>query len=771
MRRNRLLKGVLIGVLLVVTGAIALNFLQKLAERPEAPRVEPLAADTTQRSVEVEFMNYDGGDVVFQVRSAESSINEEGVQDLAKVSLNIFRPPARELADRVSAESARYDDLHKAVDFEQDVSMLLEDGTRIHSQRASADLEKQEIRIEEAFSIRRAEVEGEGRALLYDAGENQLRVEEGIHLRIPEQKGVVDLRAETASYWPRRGRLLLAGRCRVRSSTQSLAADQLDIELTAQRQLRLATAVGAVVFGSADAVVEGDRLTLEFDPDQGRVLSFRVASKTGERALYRRGAGAGAQILRARHIAGVPAPESRTDQMVLKRLAATGDIRIEWRDAGIDEVKADRMTGASGSGLQFERLAFRGGVELIRQTRAGRETIRSGELSLGLGPGGLVQHLVARNHPLLVADGSLTKRNLEAEKEIRIFFRDGQLTGLKAVGRSRIVEESTTQKTVIQAAGLWNEYDNGVPVSLTATGPVLLERGLERPLTAAARDLKVTYDRDGALQGAELRGNVELTGVGSDGPIQLSGQQGQITKGGGLIEVSGEPPPVLRSLTAENELIGRTTAARFQLDASGHGIRANGQVETQVPGEQPLTIKAEEMTAAGDSSWILYQGRPRLEFGENRIESDRMRLESRRLILEAEGRLTALVQTTEAEQPTRYRVKAGRLVLDRRSRQAVFSRKVRAETEEFEMEASEMTLYFDGPDLQTLLHMTALGEVSLVEEERRATGESATYEPQKGKVTVTGEMAQVVDSKQGRATGRKLTFTLGDDTLLIEGRQ
>ena len=769
MRQNRLLKGILIGIFVVVTGAITVNFLDKLAQRPEAPSIEPLAGDTEQLSREVEFKNYDGEDVVFQVRSAEASVDKEGIQDLAKVNLNIFRGPERESADRVWAESARYDVARKAVEFEKDVSISLEDGTEILSQRASADLEEQKVRIEKAFSLRRGEVEGEGRALLYDAGKNRLDVQDGIHLRIPEREGVVDIRALTASYWPRLGKLLLVGKCRIKSAAQSLTAEKLDIQLTGEQKLRLATAVGRVVFKSADVVTEGDRLSLEFDPEQGRVLSFRLAAKTGQRALYRRGPGAGAQILRARLITGVLAPESRPDEMLLQRLEATGDIQIEWREAGIDKVKAAHLTGVSHSGLQFEELAFKGQVELVRQSGEGRETIQSEELRLILAPGALLQQLIARNQPVLVADGSLVKRTLEAEKEIQAFFQEGQLARVEAVGSSRIVEESSTQMTAIEAAGLRIDYQNSVPVSLLATGPVRLERGLERPLTAEARDMRVTYDGEGALEEAELLGDLELTQEGPDGLIQLSGQKGIITKGGRLIEVTGEPFPVLRSLTTENKLATRTSATSFRLDASNHGIQADGQVETQVPGDQPLTIKAAEMKAGGESSWILYEGRPRLEFGENTIESDRMRLESRRLILEADGSVTAWVQTTQAEQLASYHVKADRLVLDRQSQEAVFSGSVWAESEEFEVEASAMTLQFDGPGLETLLQMIALGEVTLSEEGRKAMGDKAVYLPAEGSMRVEGEPAQVIDSKQGKAIGRRLTFTLGDDTLLIEG--
>ena len=52
--------------------------------------------------------------------------------------------------------------------------------------------------------------------------------------------------------------------------------------------------------------------------------------------------------------------------------------------------------------------------------------------------------------------------------------------------------------------------------------------------------------------------------------------------------------------------------------------------------------------------------------------------------------------------------------------------------------------------------------------DRSALGEKVIYVPSDGTVIVTGEKAQVTDSKNGRAFGSKLTFNLADDSLLIE---
>ena len=101
MKRNRLFKIVLTALLLISLASIFLNLLDRLRERPEIPSVDPLTGDTSQRITEVEFSNYESGNVEFQIKSSESTLNEKGIQKLRNVELKIFRPPDRSQADEV----------------------------------------------------------------------------------------------------------------------------------------------------------------------------------------------------------------------------------------------------------------------------------------------------------------------------------------------------------------------------------------------------------------------------------------------------------------------------------------------------------------------------------------------------------------------------------------------------------------------------------------------------------------------------------------------
>ncbi len=770
MYQNRWLKGALIGLALIVLGAMTVNLLQKMEERPEAPPVEPLSGDTSQLSTEVVFQNYDGGKVVFQVKSAESRLSGEGVQMLSKVNLAIFRPPDRQLAEHVWAESASYEDKKHSVAFKENVTITLDDNTVVTSESAFADLQEKSVQIAGSFRIQRESVEGEGRSLLYDAAENLLVVRDGISLTLPEKSGTVRMSANTAKYQPRLGHLLLAGNSRIDNALQHLSSDEIQLWLSEERKLEKATAVGTVVVEDGSGRVEGDELKLRFAPGTGQLVSFRLASRNPDQpALYRSGSGAGAQILRARVIMGVPARKSEPGAIQLERIEAMDQVEIQWKEAGIESARARHLTGEFSSGSHFETLDLTGGVQLVREEDGTRETIKSEELRLTLTAGPTLEKLTATGNPSFVVESAGSRRTLAARKEITIIFRDGKASRLDTEGASRILDEAGGQRTVIRASRLTNDYEDGRPVSLLADGPVHLKRGTEeQPLTATARKMRLHYSTDGKLRHSELTGKLVLRQKTPDGVIELTGERGLIKAGGEVIEVVGERRPRLRSLTAAGEVGSVTNATSFLLNAAGHGIEATGPVETRVPGNRLLIIKAGGMRAESGSPWIVYDGRPRLQMDENIIESDHMRLESRRLLLEAEGSIRAFVKTVEADKHKDYRVTADHLTLDRESHQATFSGHVQADSDDFELEASKMNLHFSGPDLAELVRMVALDDVRMVEEERRALGDKAVYAPAEGTVTITGETAQVIDSKQGKAIGNRLTFTLGDDTLLIE---
>ena len=86
------------------------------------------------------------------------------------------------------------------------------------------------------------------------------------------------------------------------------------------------------------------------------------------------------------------------------------------------------------------------------------------------------------------------------------------------------------------------------------------------------------------------------------------------------------------------------------------------------------------------------------------------------------------------------------------------------------MRAPTIELYFKGSNLGLLNRVHSTGGVEIEAGNRSANGDTAVYFPEEGKVVVYGQDAQIIDPERGKAIGRKLTFYLSDDRLLIEGQ-
>jgi lipopolysaccharide transport protein LptA len=78
-----------------------------------------------------------------------------------------------------------------------------------------------------------------------------------------------------------------------------------------------------------------------------------------------------------------------------------------------------------------------------------------------------------------------------------------------------------------------------------------------------------------------------------------------------------------------------------------------------------------------------------------------------------------------------------------------------------------LTLTPDGAGVEQLV----AGEpVEVQQAERRATGTQGVYTPGNETMVLTGEKVVLTD-KERRTEGRSLTFHVGDDRILVEGRE
>jgi lipopolysaccharide export system protein LptA len=109
------------------------------------------------------------------------------------------------------------------------------------------------------------------------------------------------------------------------------------------------------------------------------------------------------------------------------------------------------------------------------------------------------------------------------------------------------------------------------------------------------------------------------------------------------------------------------------------------------------------------------------------------------------------------------------------SRKAVYQGHVRMDGSGATLQADRLEAYFsqggekEKEDSPKLERAAADGHVTIVEPGRRATGDHAEYLATSGKIVLTGGRPTLYDSEKGFATGRSLTFSVLDDSLLIDG--
>jgi lipopolysaccharide export system protein LptA len=168
----------------------------------------------------------------------------------------------------------------------------------------------------------------------------------------------------------------------------------------------------------------------------------------------------------------------------------------------------------------------------------------------------------------------------------------------------------------------------------------------------------------------------------------------------------------------------------------------------------------------------VYTGGARGVQGGNRIEAERIEIHQDRKELTAEGGVrTVFLQKVGPEDSTpRPTVSDSRRFLYRSKESKLhYLGGVSMRSEDMTMTGKEVEVTL-APGGAEVLEMYATGEVSIETPEGTAQGETAKYLPKDESMTVQGENATLENA--GKLTqGKQLTFFLGDDRIIVDGRE
>ena len=214
--------------------------------------------------------------------------------------------------------------------------------------------------------------------------------------------------------------------------------------------------------------------------------------------------------------------------------------------------------------------------------------------------------------------------------------------------------------------------------------------------------------------------------------------------------------------------------------------RKSGLPPRSDPGSTPLIILADQVIAVRSSQFAHYQGNVRAWYGADVVESPSLDIYKRQeRVVSGAGVVSSFVQqdppsnsgskssrlAQRAEQP--LTVRASRLVYFELGEKAIYSGRVRADSQDTTLQADRLEVDFSkatADEQPVVTRVVADGNVKAVQlSGRRARGQHAVYYAGSGKIVLTGGPPIIYDAKQGVVTGRRLTFFTHDASLFADG--
>jgi len=227
----------------------------------------------------------------------------------------------------------------------------------------------------------------------------------------------------------------------------------------------------------------------------------------------------------------------------------------------------------------------------------------------------------------------------------------------------------------------------------------------------------------------------------------------------------------LRNGTAEG--LGRVQSSHFENAGRSEAGR-----------NDPTNVLADRVVADRRSQFVHYEGDVRAWRGQDVVESSSLdvyraqrRVRSGSRVLTSHLQPASMVAGEKPDSATKEEtrpvtIRADRLEYFDQGRKASYKGNVQLQAENTTLLADRVDVYFSaaaGGGSSRVERAVAEGHVRVTQLGRRAAGQHADYFAAEGKMLLTGGPPALYDVEKGFATGRRLTFFIHDDRLLLDG--
>ncbi len=350
----------------------------------------------------------------------------------------------------------------------------------------------------------------------------------------------------------------------------------------------------------------------------------------------------------------------------------------------------------------------RGFLELFASTQNPRRELRADRIRLDYAPGNLMEKLAANG-----------------------------AVDLKRLGREADQPALTTRSEALNA-----DFDPalGEMTGLEQHGAFSFEEGERKGSSDAAQF-------DTATGGVTLTTQARV----SDPGVSVAAYKIVLDQAKGALQAEGGVTAVYQEKAAE--------------PAPSSGVFAQGE---------PVYAAAAKMTSLQADGRIVYEGGARLWQGGQRIAGDRIEIDRRAQTLEARGSVVSRLIDHDDAEPVPVDVRSNELDYSEADSTAEYRGDVRFDRLQLRVTCDVLTARLSEASEDSgaaLRQAVAKGSVRIVETAtgRHGSGDEAQYDVADERVVLTGTPAAAVNAQGEQTRGRKLTYQIGDDSLLVLG--
>ncbi len=753
--------------------AIVWSFMSRRQQVVTLPETAILSPEISRRSTHFEYTEHKRGRPVFQVDAETSTQTVSNVHTLSEVNLAYF-DQVEEPSDSIAGEEATYRIDEKQLEFDGSTRIQLADGTQVISEQAAADLTQEMARINQGFQFSRGDIRGSGGALTYSFAQRVMRVAKGLNLMTSTGGRQIQARAQEGVYRLSDQVVELLQEAGISSGDAELEADQISVVLSEEHHIEKILSAGqAQLQTSPMRAFSGSRIDILFDPESDRLNQIEILGGPSGRAVYSQETGANDTVLEARRIVVTPDSSRVSEHLFLRTFAGLGEVLLRSPDQGITEARATELEGVFyEDGEHLRQLDLRGDVSVLQESHApdaGETRLLGRILSLRFEPSEILQEARAAGDVELVVRSAGNEKRLVARDFVQVSYQAGIPDRIVSSGDCRVESIAPDGSDHLQAPRVEMRYRQGLLERVVAEAGVRVEslRQGETRYTTSDR-LEVIY-HEGSIDEVVQAGRFHYW-EGEPVTLDLQSDQATFDPVTGRMVATGTQPSVLRTVGGNRgESAVETRAKRFELFRGERQVFAEGEVRSTLDeGDQLTLITAGSMQADQETGWIEYSADPRITQGPNAIHGEIVRYhhQEQRLIVETD--VTSSFSEGDRSQDRRYSIESDRLVYNRPGLRARYEGNVRLETQDLVLVSPSIDVAFSDSDSGQIREIIAWGGVRIAQEGRTADGDRAVHYPLESKVVLTGDPAQVIEAERGKVAGRRLTFYVGDEKILVE---